>query len=921
MPLVAVLHISLSVMNRKIKKLFRDPKAYFYDYFRKKVRNQPNSMVSHAVRAALAIAKTDLGYGMEIRRHLKSCDMDLAERICLEGMKVVPRSIRPFALYAEVSMRRGDFKEATKRWKEVVERFPDKVEGYAREVRAYIGLNDMEHAERLCLAGMERMPSELWPYREYAEISMLRKDWTEAASRWSKLREKFPHKIEGYMRAAQACIETEDYPEAESLCRTTLVLFPDDIWPYQLLAEVSMRQKEFSEAVNRWQIVRERFPQKTGGYVRASVAHCTLNEYKAAEDLCRMCMEAVPDDIAGFVEFAEISMRKEEYREASNRWEIVRDKFPENPAGYMGGGRACMELQDYDKSENICLQGLQAIGDSVKSKGILYFLIEVYLKQTGKAKKCIDLIFNIEQSYSETITDRKYYDTLGKVLFFLLGRDKEAVNGSNTNFILHRLLKEPLSLNSDRLGLAYALYYPSMLSRYSDVRELLNTHIDTYIQEEHNTSPMAVLVSSLSSDDDRLNAYLQIIRNSCYHSVQLCLFQPQNVNMLHKACNVIIEGDEWQSLDPFMLYEFTRAVVFTDLKNGDSFISKIYEINKDNSYPVSDPIGFLCHRHKRRQELLKYVSDKLSDEHNRLNIAICISGQLRGYKGNLKSLVHSLGLEHHKYRVFVHTWANIGRHFPPAGHASRSFSVEFSKAYYECFINIPNLKGYIKRQYPALYSLLVSSPKATVETLEEEYHTHDIVIDDEDSKPFSSWTNQEKMHYKIYAAHQLALESGERFDLMVRIRPDLNRICDDPINLIEVYNQSKANLSLFTDSGLHIAHAPKDYWIDDMFAIGIPETMNIFSNTYNDFNWHKKHNTYLHTKQLTGHVTITHNVFFNGVSVEKLDQKPIRTVKESEKININAVHEAINKDAAQRQMTDEDKRLLAACKKDILSLQ
>lgn len=57
-------------MNKKIRKLFNNPKAYFYDYFRKQIRNNPKGLVSIAVKVSFANAKTDLGYGKEIRRYL-----------------------------------------------------------------------------------------------------------------------------------------------------------------------------------------------------------------------------------------------------------------------------------------------------------------------------------------------------------------------------------------------------------------------------------------------------------------------------------------------------------------------------------------------------------------------------------------------------------------------------------------------------------------------------------------------------------------------------------------------------------------------------------------------------------------------------------------------------------------------------------
>lgn len=899
-------------MNRKIKKLFKDPKAYFYDYFRKKVRNHPSSIVSYAVRAAFANAKTDLGYGNEVRRLLKAGELDMAEKICQEGMTVVPRSIRPFALYAEVSMRKGDFMEATRRWKVVVERFPNKVEGYAREVRAYIRLNDLDHAEKLCLAGMKRMSSEPWPYSEYAEISMLRRDWPEAASRWAKLRERFPQNVQGYIRAAHAFIETESYADAESLCKDALERFPDDIWSYQVLAEISMRQKDYNEALNRWQKVRDKFPNKAIGYVRASVAYSALKEYKEAEDLCRKCMEIAPNDTAPFSEFAEISMRKGDFKEALSRWKVVRDKFPDSHVSYVGGGRALLEQHEFDKAEAVCIRGLEATkqGQS-ECRNLYYSLIDIYLNQTGRAVECISIISDLEQTYSNRrITDKRYYNTLVRVLFFMLGRDCCEVKQNSTDFIIIRLLNQPLYYGTENIFLNLLL---DRLSRYDkDLSEKLKEYIQVIILENNFDSLIAILISSATNDEDRTNAYLKIIRLNCFYGAQLCSYHPNNVRSLEKACDEISKTGEYKFFRPDMLYHFARVALFANQDKGEKFISEVYEIFKDKNIHVSDPIGLLCHRHKMRQELLKSVSS-VNGTLKKLNIAVCISGQLRGYKGNLKSLVNCFALDRHTYKVFVHTWNNIGRKFPTPLHASRVFSGMFSKTYYECFVNKPNLQEYIKNSYPNFYDLLVNSSQASLDVLKKEYQTSNVVIDNEDDEPFLTWGNQEKMHYKIYAAHKLAMDSGEQFDLIIRIRPDLKIVAKNPVDLLEIENKSKSNLSIFTVGGFIDVLWHYDYLINDAFAIGIPATMKIYANTYEDFSMHIKNNTYRHTRNFCGHTTLEHNIFFYGVHVDKIQQELKGTLQNPVNIHNDDIRSALQKDIRLQGISNEACSLYQAC--------
>ena len=1038
-------------MNKKLRKLIKHPKAYFYDFFRKQIRNNPKGPVSIAVRAAFASAKTDLGYGKEIRGYLRDGELNQAEKVCLEGVNISPKAIRPYVLYAEVSMRKGDFDEATRRWKTVVEKFPKKAEGYAGEARAYAALGDFVRVEMLCNSSIKSMPHEFWPYielaevsmrkqnfseainrwqrvqekfpdkgvsyvrgstaycelknfteadklckqcmtilpkdirayAEYAEVSMRQRNFQDAINRWQKVREKFPKRAVGYVRAATAycelgnfveaeslcskCMEAvpkdirsfteyaeismrqrnfqdainrwqkvrelfpkravgyvrgasayrelENYEKAESLCKQCMNVIPYDMSSYTEFAEISMNQQVFSEAIKRWQVVRDKFPRKPIGYTRGASACCELNEFSEAERLCRQCMEIVPNDISPFAQYAEISMRKCEYNEASYRWEIVRDKFPNKVNGYIGGGRAYQELHDFEKAEGVCRKGLEILKqNSINCRDLNYLLINITLKQHGKAKNCISLISSIEQTLPETINDRRYYEALVQILFFMLGRDKDAVPNSNTDFILLRLLNEPLNYSRTTIYIKKLL---SMMSRYKDIYDLLIGYLDTMIIKNNINSPLAVLASSSSSDEDRVNAHLKIIRGNCYHSVHLCSFQPQNKEMLQRACDIIIENGEYKSLNPYLLFNFARAVIYTNQDKGDQFISVLYETHKGKNLPVSDPIGLLCFNHVQRQKFLKSIRLQAKPENQKLNIAVCVSGQLRGYKGNLDSLVNALGLAQHNYRVFVHTWSNIGRRFPIPVHASRTFSGEFLKTYYECFVNKPNFQEYIKRQYPVFNNLLINSSLANFDVLKKEYRTSDIVIDNEDDEPFSSFNNQEKMHYKIYAAHKLAIDSGEQFDLIIRIRPDLKRESQEKPDLVDIYNKSRTNVSIFTVSGLVSIHWANDYLIDDQFAIGIPETMDIYANTYWDFEKHVKNHTYSRTKKFFGHTTLEHNLFCNAIHVDTIQQKITGPLQDPEMISSKVVYDALCKDVKNRTLTAEDHHLLDACKRDM----
>lgn len=553
----------------------------------------------------------------------------------------------------------------------------------------------------------------------------------------------------------------------------------------------------------------------------------------------------------------------------------------------------------------------------INAKNLSYCLIDIYILQPGRAKDCADIITNLEQRYKDINTDRKYYDRLVNILFFTLGRDGEDVNSTISDFILARLINEPLYYSKDQVFLELLL--ARLQSMYPSVYKALRSYIDTFIQKKNINSLIAPLVSTQSSDDERIQAFLKIIRENCYHSVQLCRIQSNNAKMLDRACDIILEQGDWKSLSADMLYTFVRDIVYVDQRKANNFISELYELNKNKNLPVSNPIGLLCFRHAKRQELLQSISKLPAANKDKLNIAVCISGQLRGYKGNLKNLVDNFGLDQHNFRVFIHTWKNVGRYFPTRKRASRVFGGEFLKAYNNISVNKPEpeLKEHIKTQYRNFYSLLISSSEASFDVLQEEYKTSDIVIDDEDDGHFSNWTNQEKMHYKIFAAHKLALDSQENFDLIIRIRPDIRYACKSRVDILDLLNKSRSNGSIFTTDGLFSFGFTEDFAIHDAFAIGIPQAMGVYANTYPNFKWHLKNNTYSFTKEFKGHVSLEHNLFCYGVGVDKIPQRLIGSLKDPEGISIEDIYAALSGDIGSGRQTSEAKYLLDACKKDI----
>ncbi len=294
----------------------------------------------------------------------------------------------------------------------------------------------------------------------------------------------------------------------------------------------------------------------------------------------------------------------------------------------------------------------------------------------------------------------------------------------------------------------------------------------------------------------------------------------------------------------------------------------------------------------------------------KLRVAVCVSGQLRGFRQAFSSWTDKL-LFNTEYDLFVHTWKRIGRSEPTPFRAYNVFEgKQFLKTYTDCC----SLIGYekMKPRYASLFKYTEQSGNITKEEISEIYKTTYVVVDDEEEEQFCKFSNQDKMHYKIYACHQYMLSQGKEYDLYIRIRPD------KPISLIgfnwqDIYRRCKTEPLIFADHelGTHFGHPV----IGDQFAVGDFNIMSLYSDTWK-FNPIASSQGLLNwPKHFTGHVSLAQTCWIHGIDVEKI---PIRwsALLDPEALPLELVLEKVRLDASDR-MDKFDRQLINALEMDL----
>ena len=137
----------------------------------------------------------------------------------------------------------------------------------------------------------------------------------------------------------------------------------------------------------------------------------------------------------------------------------------------------------------------------------------------------------------------------------------------------------------------------------------------------------------------------------------------------------------------------------------------------------------------------------------RLRIALCISGQLRGYKP-LGSTGHATGLDRHEVTRFVHVWQDIGRNWQRIWGFLRR-----DPFLWDTFVR-PNSIAFLRPRYPILMEAALLGSEVDEHRMSEFYDTPHVRIEDDRTGEFRGKVNLWKMHYKIEQAHKLAQSVG-----------------------------------------------------------------------------------------------------------------------------------------------------------------
>jgi hypothetical protein len=187
-----------------------------------------------------------------------------------------------------------------------------------------------------------------------------------------------------------------------------------------------------------------------------------------------------------------------------------------------------------------------------------------------------------------------------------------------------------------------------------------------------------------------------------------------------------------------------------------------------------------------------------------MKIAICLSGHLRKFEQTFPTL-HLYLLRSYDCDIFIHTWDRMGY----SSQYKTDPKLDISYSY------IPQVEQMFKPKQ------IIVEDSNFVEELKRQGNQYAPHLQNEPKHV----AHMASMFYKIYAANELRKkyqrETGVQYDWVIRCRPDL--IFHQPIVLPTLKEPGKIYVN---------KHQSSPGWINDQFAIALPEDMDLYSSFF-----------------------------------------------------------------------------------------
>lgn len=837
--------------------------------------------------------------------------VDEAEALLADAMLRFPNQSAIALAWAEIAVRRQIWPEAIQRWATIRERFSDHPFGYVEGARALQHAGRTAEAEQLLGDATRRFPSDVSIRVGWADLAGRRADWVEAHRRWEETRRLFQHEVRAWVESANALSSATRVDEADALFEEALQRFPANLDVMFAWALLATRARSSETTQERWRRVRDAFPNHTQGYVFGAYALQDSGRPADAEVLIAEALQRFPAEMEVLRAAGEIAFRRGELALAAERFQAAAARFP----GDISLARRCVESLGALQRQDEALGALDAAlriwpldPDFLRRRVMLDI-------QTGRVEEAF-------ARWRTAIADPGIAAGLGHELAWAMFG--EGLPEDMAREVLLFLAQERDT--GERQWLPRVAGFLQLRGIKPHLANLAINVVRDFGEAPHDPATLDVLRSSLLFEysDDDMRRFLRDYVSTGRVALTAFLFC-QNY---WKAKNGMFErftqafrdhmAEKWRDLSWFTAEgasEILAYLNFAAVHAHDEYAHLVHRMRERLDLPamqaqglhsipgVVGNIGLLA-------KIEPLASPTIAARNRRLRVALCVSGQLRGYQRAFATW-RNLALDGHDVSVFVHVWKAVGRNWQRIWFFSRT-----NPFLWDTLVG-PGSIAFLRDRYPRLAAAaeatVTQNNDATEAELTAFYGTPHVRIEDDTRDQFVNRHNLWKMHYKVQQAHRLALEDGRDFDLMIRLRPDREFLAGKVPDWHAIRSESEGRRVVFTDSPYLFTE--RQTWLGDQFACGTSDVMDVYSGVFGDMEGFAR--TGLWPPDVPDHIRPHTNLFYlsfyRGLLGKMMPDVSFGALLDPAMLSVQDVLSLARQDVAERPLDDFDRQFFAAC--------
>jgi len=610
--------------------------------------------------------------------------------------------------------------------------------------------------------------------------------------------------------------------------------------------------KEFGKALVLWSQMRDCFPYHPSGYLGQALVYCDLGDFEQAEAILAETVERFPLLAPAGLEYARIAGLRGDSAEGNRR---VLSQYHR----LMAGADHCRQ------------SGNQLLLESVLGQVVSFFTHDIAsaVEYAGLAGSSAELRRRWCAIPAGNAPEA-YYEMAWQII---VNQTRAGGEGIPLQTVA-ALLSQPWGRAGDKIVPKFLHEWFVLLEGQPDLAKAIAQWFEVFLSEGQALNRLSALVVLCMGIEvpgvDRLVLLANHIFDEELERLSLIfstmskerLPGKRNLPFLPGLIEAVLQSSALDRISPRIIYNWALLLLCVDQLQSEKLIEAAVTANPPQP-DLREPLGVLGQAFRERQKLTMPAEARA-----RLKIALCIAGQLRDYRSAFPSW-DCLGLEAHDTDSFVHTWVDVGSKPPVPAHADRIFKPHFAKAYQKAFAHYEQA---IYSRFPGIFIHFMGNNRGRVDedVVRRFYNAKQVVVEDEAEDRFAGMGTPHKMYYKIQSSFDLAKQEGTPYDLVIRIRTDLNFRKLSAIDWHEIYRRCHSERLVFNLGNPNFMTYNMGLKIGDVFAVGNLPCMELYSYSAQAAQVAFANQYYGCPRYIAGHVNFAYELFVHGIRVESM---------------------------------------------------